>query len=315
LFFLASVSIPLILAGGQYTSLESAIYQKIVMAHDWPLALNLFIVQTIFIGALVFSLGQMPTTPTENSGDLNSDYLGLPTGLACVVFPVAVIVLSLLIKIPMGLVGLSQQTDVLAGWQKYLMGSVLVGFVSGGVGFVGLSFITYFYLEGRLRRWLALVIVPSSVVLAFAFFLMPGTSPSILYYKVAVALGLSFLPALKRFGMIQKLETLAEQAEVAEFLGASRGKVFWRGVWPQALPQISLLSGLGAIWAMGDFAMSRVITGRDMTLAMWTQSLVDQYRWDIALVLSWLVLGTSFLVFGFFWSLSYVSNKALSENL
>ena len=75
------------------------------------------------------------------------------------------------------------------------------------------------------------------------------------------------------------------------------------------------LSDVGAVWAMGDFAVSRIISGSDMTLAMWTQSLVDQYRWDMALVLSWIILAASFIVFGFFWSLSYVSHKKLSEDL
>jgi ABC-type sulfate transport system permease component len=115
--------------------------------------------------------------------------------------------------------------------------------------------------------------------------------------------------------LTQKLNSLEEEIESVALLGARPAKIFLHGVFPQILPQVSLMSGLAAVWAMGDFAMARVIAGADMTLAMWVQSLVDQYRWDMALVLSWLILLTSFGVFSFFWSLSYVSHQKLNEDV
>jgi len=315
LYFLASVSIPLILAGGQFTSLEAAIYQKILMAHDWNQALNLFAVQVAFIAVLISLLGLLPETPTDAQPHWPSGFLALPSGVVPVLAPLAVILVSLLIKIPLGLIELSREPQVLDGWTRYLSGSLLVGFAAGGFSFVGMTVLAYFYQEPRLRRWFALVMNPSSIMMGFAFFLMPGTLPVWIYVKMATALGLTFLPALKRLGLLARLESLGPQAEAALLLGASPLKVFLRGLWPQALPQIALLSGLGGVWAMGDFGVSRVIAGQDMTLAMWTQSLVDQYRWDMALVLSWLILAASFVVFGFFWSLSYVSHKKLGEEV
>jgi ABC-type Fe3+ transport system permease subunit len=315
LFFLSSISIPLILAGGHYTTLEAAIYQKIVNSHDWNQALNLFLLQAVFMGLGFAFIGRFQGAKTENVTAPASRFLAMPLGLSFLLIGVVVILLSLMIKIPTGLIALSNEPIILQGWRQYLAGSLLTGFLVGGASFVGLSALCYFYQAASLRKYFPLIMTPSLVILAFSFFLLPGTSPSAMYLKISCALGLGFLPTLMRFGFLQKLETLTDQAEAVALLGASSGKIFFQGLWPQALPQISLLSGLAAVWGMGDFAMSRIIAGSDVTLAMWVQSLVDQYRWDMALLLSWLILAASLVVFGFFWSLSYVSDKKLSESL
>lgn len=315
LFFLSSLSIPLILAGGRYATLEAAMYQQVLSLHDWNQALNLFLVQAVFLALGFVFLGRFQGATTDPGPGKYSSYLAWPLGLVVLIFPVAVVLISLLIRLPVGLIALGQQATIMDGWAQYLAGSLLTGFLVGGGSFVGLSALCYFYQRARLRKFFSLIMTPSLVMLAFAFFLLPGTSGTALFAKVSLALTIGFLPALMRFGFLKKVESLSTQVESVALLGASSGKIFWRGLFPQVLPQISLLSGLASVWAMGDFAISKIIAGRDITLAMWVQSLVDQYRWDMALVLSWMILLASFAVFGFFWSLSYVSHKKLNEVL
>jgi len=313
LFFLSSVSIPLILAGGKGASLEAAIYEKIVMAHDWNQALNLFLVQAVFMVIGFCLVDFFPSASWRDPQGSSARFLNAPLGWVIVAAPAVVILISLITKIPSGVQGLVRQPEVMHGWRSYFAGSLITGFVSGGLVFAGLTLLSYFY--PRFKKFFSLLVTPSFVILAFAFVLLPGVSRTAMLWKIAAALAVGFLPTLLRLGLVQKLDSLQEQMDSVAVLGARPLKIFVQGVFPQILPQLSLMSGLAAVWTMGDFAMSRVIAGGDITLAMWVQSLVDQYRWDMALVLSWLILLTSFGVFGFFWSLSYVSHQKLNENV
>ncbi|MCC6137837.1 MAG: hypothetical protein IT287_04345, partial [Bdellovibrionaceae bacterium] len=72
---------------------------------------------------------------------------------------------------------------------------------------------------------------------------------------------------------------------------------------------IFLLSGLSAVWAMSDFAVSRLILERDWSLGLWIQSLVQQYRWDVAVAGCWLLILCGFIVFFFFWRVARVSRQ------
>lgn len=309
--FITSVSIPLVMAGGGATSLESAIYQQILSFHDWNKAINLFIVQFAAI-ALLFSLvPPRSPLPSETYHRSTVRFFASSFGVLPAAIPTLIVLTSLLAKIPEGLLGIEQQPSVLEDGLLYTAGSLLTGLLVGGLSFLLLTVFTYLYQTGRHRKVAVFLITPSFVILAFSFSLFAGQGPW-LYGKIALALTVGFFPSLLRLGYLQKIASYDETLDEISLLGGRSSHTFFKGIWPQLLPQISLLSGLAAVWAMGDFAVSRVIAGRDITLAMWVQSLVDQYRWDIALVLSWLILGTSLLIFGFFWSLSYVSYKKLS---
>jgi thiamine transport system permease protein len=124
-----------------------------------------------------------------------------------------------------------------------------------------------------------------------------------------VALSFIFLPTLAKLALYQKMDHLSVQIEMAEFLNAPSLKIFRKITAPVVLPTISLLSGVAGIWAMGDFALSRLFVTSDLTLSLKIQSLVERYRWDQALVVAWVLLLCSSLVFFFFGSLAYVANK------
>lgn len=310
-FFLTSISIPLMIGGGGYTSLELAIYEKIMVARDWNQAVNLFLCQFAFIALVIGLLHMVPQWAWAGAEKTNSRLLNHRAGLIPLAIPVFVILCGMLNKLPRGLLFLSRQPEVMEGWYRYLMGSLLVGFLTGALVFIALSLMGYFLQIRQLRKFFTAFLTPSFIILAFAFLIFPGESSSANFMKISWALMIAFLPTLLRLGVLQRIAGLDDQVEAGVFMGASSTMIFRKVVWPQTLPMISLMSGLASVWAMGDFALSRVISGRDLTMAMWVQSLVDQYRWDMALVLSWMILLASFVVFSFFWGLSYVSRQKL----
>jgi ABC-type Fe3+ transport system permease subunit len=312
IYYLTSFSIPLLIGGSSFSSLEVTIFEKLVVLHDWPRAINLFIYQFICIGFLLVLFSFFRTTPIEIEEKVRLRILEKPLGLIATLFPPALIVFGLLGSLPKGISQLMLQPYVMDNWSLYLLGSLMMGFVTAGSVFVALTVTTYFLQMKSLRYFFFIFLTPSFVILAFSFSLLPGNHPSVMLVKIAWALTVAFLPTLLRFGLLQKMNTLDGQLEMASYMGGSPNYVFKKITWPQCLPLISMMSGLAGVWAVGDFAFSRVIAGRDVNLAMWVQSLVDQYRWDMALVLSWLLLACALVVFGFFWSLSYVSRQKLS---
>ena len=120
-----------------------------------------------------------------------------------------------------------------------------------------------------------------------------------------------FLPTLVKLGIYQQIEKIHDQIEMAEILGASQLKIFKFITFPLILPWLALSMGLASLWTMGDFAISRLFIRSDLTLALKMQSLVEQYRWDHALFLSWFLLFMSAVVFLFFGGLAFVAYKKL----
>lgn len=312
IYFLTSFSIPLLIGGDSYASLEVSIFEMIVSKRNWSAALSLFFYQFLCIGALLFLLSRVKMPATEVVEKKRLPILERPYGLLMISLPPVLILSGLLAHLNKGLEMLFVQTYVLEHWDAYALGALTVGFTTGGLVFLWLTVACYFLQFKKFRGFFSSFFTPSFVILAFAWALWPGKNISFIYIKISLALALAFGPTLLRFGLLQKILSLDEQMEMANHLGAGSLMVFRKITWPQSLPLISLMSGLAGVWAVGDFSLSRVVAGRDVNLAMWVQSLIEQYRWDIALVLSWSILLCALIVFSFFWGLAYVARQKLT---
>lgn len=312
IYFLTSFSIPLLIGGDSYASLDVTLFEMIVIKRNWSMAMSLFLYQFACIGALLFfvSLLKMPVTEVVEKKRL--PVLERASGLFMISLPPLLILSGLFARIHKGIEMLFVQTYVLEHWDAYAVGSLTVGFTTAGAAFLWLSLACYFLQFKKFRGFFSTFFTPSFVIVAFAWALWPGTSLSLIGVKISLALAVVFVPTLLRFGLLQKVLSLEEQMEMANHFGAGSVMVFKKITWPQSLPLISLMSGLAGVWAVGDFSLSRVVAGRDVNLAMWVQSLVDQYRWDIALVLSWSILFCALIVFSFFWGLAYVARQKLT---
>lgn len=310
-YFLTSFSIPLILGGHTLAGIEIAIFEKVMISNQWNQALSLFVYQCAI---LVFLLALILSVKSVDSGDIKFRHLILlekKSGVLPLFLPSVVIMLSCLWSFTKGLEQIRHESEILDHWIMYIYGSLLVGFLSGGFIFILLTISSYFLQFTKVKYFFASLVTPSFVVLAFACHPSGAWSELSAPVLLSWALAIAFLPAVLRLGVLQVVEQLQQQIEMAYFLGASPRKIFLRITWPQTLPTISLMSGLTAIWAVGDFSLSRVVIGSDQTLAMWVHSLVEHYRWDSAQLLSMLILICGLVVFTFFAGVAYVCRQKL----
>ncbi|HRO67795.1 MAG TPA: ABC transporter permease subunit, partial [Pseudobdellovibrionaceae bacterium] len=104
------------------------------------------------------------------------------------------------------------------------------------------------------------------------------------------------------------------QKQVAESLGASELAIWRQVLLPQLAPSVSTLAGIAAVWGCGDFAISKLIASRDLTLGMMTETLISSgYRLGLATVLSAVLLVASLLCFLVMKGLGYViGQKSIS---
>ena len=92
-------------------------------------------------------------------------------------------------------------------------------------------------------------------------------------------------------------------------MGSTRFLTFKKIVFPQVFPSILFLSGLGAFWAIGDFAISKIIYGKSVTLALHIGDLVGAYKLELANLLVFLLLFLGLIVFTIFREMKYVISK------
>ncbi len=188
-----------------------------------------------------------------------------------------------------------------------------MGLVTGLLIFILLSLIGFSFLNKKFSRFFLTFINPGWVVVGFSFLLMGENIFFREFTKSSMALSLLYLPFLFRLSFQQKLEDLNKQVKVSGLFPVSWFKIYREVIFPQSLPLICFLSGLGALWACGDFALTGLIMNNQSvsTLALDIQNLVGNYRLEQALVLLVPLMIVSFFVFFVFQGLSRVSTRKL----
>ncbi len=307
-FFITSLSVPMILSGGSYTSLEHAMYITLKNTGDWNTALHFYLMQIFCISPFFLFL---PNQSIHDGDVREAPSLYFEKGHIFALFalvPSTCVLIGLLWQAPRGFFAAQRENLI---FTDAVVGSLLVGFLSAGLLFILLSGVIYFYQHRSFRFWLQLLTVPSFVMLSFSFYSLQNAS---LFYSLLLLCGLLaviYVPTMSKLGIFQQIEKLDEQIEMARFLGAGRWKIFSQITYPQTLPWVSFLSGITGVWAIGDFAITRLFLITDRTIGLKIQSLIEQYRWDQAVYLSCFLLLTGFIVFFFFGGLAYVASEKL----
>ena len=297
----SSFSIPLVVGGGRGTTLEILIYEKIRIFGSWGQAVALSFLQLALI--LCFAFLPRANLVFERSRPVNLRYWGHSLGLIALAGYIGLFWLPLFANIPVSLSaivsmsGLSEQI-----WQLCLPTLGL----SFAVGFLCLFLFLLFSWGGPenqiprlMRGWLA----PSTSFLGLVFLFSSQEGSWIAYL---MALVLVFFPILYRLGMDRTLENLRLQVEVSRTLGASRLLVWQKILIPQVWKMSCLLAGVGAFWSLGEFALGQIILAGPRTLALLSQSLLATYRVNASFGVSLFLLAGGFMVFSFFWGLTYV---------
>ena len=294
----SSLGVPLVIGGSQATTLEVLIWQTLRIDGDFSRAFGVALVQLIAVLALTLLLRSRTSVAvarTRAPSPLLSAIVGLPVAL----IP-ALLLLASLFDRPW--IGAAQFFDspIASDVMRATFGSLFVALASGTAVAVVLLAIAYVEPRGWIRRLLLGYVAPSTVVTGFALLIAWRTLGAATYMKIVIALTLIGVPSFYRLYWDSTLAGLRDQRSVALTLGASEALTYWRIVVPQLVKPVCFIAGLSSLWAWGDFALSRVIAERDLTLGMIIQSLMSSYRFEMATFLVWILLlggATTFFIF------------------
>lgn len=302
-----SFSVPLVAGGGKATALEVLIYEKIRISGAWSEALTLSLIQLaiIFLFSFVHLRGREKRSGRfEGVEFLKSRWA---FGLLCIYafgFLLAFVV--------EGIAGWPQVFRIPGLWEQALslVPMTIIFSLACGI-FVGLLLLLSSQNpdDPKLKRLITGFVSPSTALVGFS--LLFFTSSAEPWIQIKWVLGFSYLvfATLYRWGWDQELSGLSLQVQVAKTMGASHGLVFQKIILPQVFSSACRLSTVAAIWALGDFALGKIIVGQDVTLAMLIETLLSSYRLDSAMALLSALLILGLIPYLFFKGLEYVYRR------
>jgi ABC-type Fe3+ transport system, permease component len=306
-----SFSIPLIVGGARGTTVEVLIYEKIRLSSDWGGAVLLAFLQSIFIFAISFIAQKGKSSPATSIA--NMDLIKWPAG-------VVVIGLISLLYIGGYAEGLFEGIQFISSFYEIqsalwwnFFGSLTIGITVGLLCYGGLLLIAYSFPKKWFEQFLNGYVAPSTSLACFCLLLIGPNGGVWTFIKIPLALTLLSLNSLYRMGWDGSLESLRSQISVARTLGASPELIFKEILFPQITKRAGLLAGIASIWACGDFAVSRILAHRDISIAMMTETLMSGYRLNQAILLSSLIIVAALICFVFIIGVSRVlGRKSLS---
>lgn len=284
-----SFSVPLVVGGGMGTTVEVLIYEKIRLSGEWGEAIVLAFLQSLFIFSLSFMVSRGQSLH-QHAREFFLKSIAMPSGLVFLIACALLYFYGYGMGIITGLTKLERFTgmgrDVLFG----LAGSLALGLSCGFLSYLALMLIAYCWPKWWFEKFLSGYVAPSTSLACFSFLLLLPNGGLYPYLKIPLALVLLSLNGLFRMGWGGSLQALEDQAQIAYAMGASHRMIFKEILFPQLSDRAGVLAGIAAVWACGDFAVSRILAHRDLTIAMMTETLMSGYRLDQATVLSILII-------------------------
>ncbi len=296
-----SFSIPLITGSVGAVAFEVLTYQKIIIEGNFAQAFGLATMQVLLVAMIVLSYS--PKTSLKSQRIANLSGIGLWPGLFYGLFISFGSVCGIFFVVP----HIPHEIEsVLPG---RILGSLLVGMGVGVFSFLCLSMIVLGSPHVAFEKFLKSYVAPSVTLVGFAFLLLGITFR--LFSIVAIVFGLVmvFIPGLYRLLLDDNIRSLRNQIEVARTMGATNYQIFSYITFPQCAKSIGLLSGCAGFWAVGDFALSRLVSDRTITVAMLVDDLLGSYRLSAASVLAGLLLVIGAGIFWMFRSLGNVLSQ------
>lgn len=287
-----SFSVPLLTGSVGAITFEVLTYQKIIIEGNFPQAFGLVTMQLLITAVIALLYSPQTSVRSRRFANLESIFW-MPGDLYGKI-------LVLLSVFGLFLVDSNIPTEIWQVLPGRVLGSVVIGIGSGILCFAFLTSICFGLPHSYFERFLLSYVSPSVPIIGFGFLLL-GFS-NVLFAPLAIIFGLvmSTLPGLYRLLLADDVKSLRNQIEVARTMGAGWNQIFTYITFPQCVKSISLLSGFCAFWAVGDFALSRLVASRTINVAMLVDDLMGSYRLGAASVLVWLLLvigGGIFLLF------------------
>ncbi|WP_413586332.1 ABC transporter permease subunit [Bdellovibrio sp. HCB274] len=290
-----SFSVPLVVGGGKGTTIEVLIYEKIRLSGDWSGAVFLAALQSLFIFALSLIVSGAKGSTARQFANLN--IVRMRSGIAIII----AISLMYITGYFQGLIAGFGMMSTLYEYQSSLawsfLGSLFIGMTTGMLCYLCLMLIAYCWPKPWFEKFLNGYVAPSTSLACFALLILSPNEGIYPFLKIPVAMLLLSLNGLFRMGWDSELRGLQSQLNVAYAMGASPTQIFQEIMFPQISPKAGVLAGIGAVWACGDFAVSRILAHRDLSIAMMTETLMSGYRLNQATVLSLLIVVAGLICF------------------
>lgn len=305
----ASFSVPLIAGGGKATTLEILIYEKIRITGNWGEGLSLSLIQLLLIMALSW-VSLSPRRKLFGRAE-KVPLLGSAAGALAVLFYSFAFFIYFAFESVAGWQQVLLIPGLLAQATEVLPFSLFFGF-SVGLCTASLLLLTAWASPyPALHRLVSGLVSPSTALLGFALLMFGSNEEPWNWIKWIFGFSYLIFSTLYRWGWDQEVSGLADQVQVAETLGASRGLVFKDILWPQLVTPASRMAGIASLWALGDFALGKILVGQDLTLSLLIETLMSSYRLQAALALMGLLLLMGAFCYFTFWGIAYVSRRAL----
>ena len=302
-----SLSLPLLVAGSPFLSLEFFIYEHLKDPNLWPQALFLILLQSVFIFFICWK-GFAPSQAFDHSWRFQNIYIFPKTFF--ILIPLSSVFFSL-----GGLFFISNLQVISQLWSLYPLivsasfNSLILSLGVGSLTFVTLLLICLSFQNLKARRFIASFTPPGVSFMGFTLLIWPFYSQMAILIKWSLGLSLLLFPLVYRFLGEQVLERLSKQVKTARFLGASWPLISQDILWPQTQSAFFLCAGVASFWACGDFAYSLIVSGSHWTLSLLVYDLFSSYRLEEALILSWFLLILSSFVFSFWIGVAFVFNR------
>jgi thiamine transport system permease protein len=300
-----SFAIPLTVGGGKGTTLEVLIYEKIKISADWSSALALCLIQLFIIGLISFLLSQTSDLKQESCNKLRilpKRWLAFPMFILFLLF--AVLSFAEMFQ---GWAQLTSLNYSIESLQSQIINSLWIGFSSGLVLSLLLFLSATILVQKSFHKILFSMNSLSHSLFAFSFLLI--VPAQYLALTLVFCLSLLFFPSLYRLGLYQEIKLLAGQQETALTLGSSQFLIFRKITFPAVSQRVFFLSGICAMWSVSDFAISKLLLSRPLTVAMLAESLMSSYRIQAAFALVGVLLIMGLLLAAIFGVLGYVYDQ------
>lgn len=305
-----SFAVPLIVGGIHGTTVEVLIYEKIRISGDWGAAVVLALLQSVFIFLTSFLAFRGQASVLRKTANLS--LIKDPSGAVLIIGVMGAFAWSYAEGLYRGLsqpLSWSLFTDNL--WQASV-GTMTLGLSVGLFCYVGLLLIAYCSPQQWFERFLTGYVAPSTALACFSILIVGPNEGFIPFIKIPLAMTLLSLNSLYRMGWSTELQALRTQAQISYSMGASPWQIFAEIIFPQVSARAGFLSGIAAVWACGDYAVSRILAHRDLSLGMMTETLMSGYRLNQAILLSSLIVVCAGLCFVFFIGGSRVLRRKFS---
>lgn len=305
-----SFSIPLIVGGGTWTSIEILIYEKLRLSTDWGNAVYLAFVQMAIVFTVSFILRNSASYQIQKIRE--SKLLASYSGLFIFGIPMVLFFYGYFDSVYNGIQMMSTLYEFADSIIIGFIGGLLMSFLAGMFTMVLLLWIAALVSESLwLHRFLSSYLSPSTSLTCFVFliYFLPNDQFWPLL-KIPIAFVLIQLPSFYRSGWGSLVQQFNRQKEITTVLGASPTEYYFNILFPQILPHAGRISGLAAAWMAGDFAISKILAYKHMSLAMLVENLMSSYRFNQAALLSLGIIMISLMQFKFFhWSANVISQK------